>query len=209
MPIRYFTPEYFFHERTENSSEIKEKLYPEIVSRLNDVTNFWPLSVVKTSYNKNNQYNNFLLISELTDFIWKTVDSMIQDPIIMSSITADSLPVESRISSIWFNSYETGNYQEIHNHVGSSAEYIDNREYRTKYSFIYLLHNESKTGTIFRSSNYDAGIKSNPTFNTAELDNFGEGSLVVFPESLDHYVLPATGNRITVTGNIIVTSDNA
>ena len=136
--------------------------------------------------------NDFLLNCKLlTDSVWKAYDQLLDEPFILNAYQ-NKRPNHSTLQ-IWFNIYEVGDYQEIHNHVGD----MDSR-----YSFIYVLHNESDTGVCFRSSNPNELTYSE--VNTIHSKHVGveEGTLIIFPSFVDHYVLPATGNRVTISGNI-------
>ena len=127
------------------------------------------------------------------------MDKLLDHPLMKNSI--DPFRFYSSIfDKVWVNTYEEGEYQEIHNHNGI-AKVVDGKIYYNSFSFIYLLHNESETGTVFRSRNLSNDVSTNPESKAYKYVD--EGTLIMFPYYIDHYVLPATGKRITIAGNIL------
>jgi len=185
--FRYFLPDFFYRVHLENHLEIKE----ELMNIQLDMNKPWSLCSASTSFESD---NTALIDSSFTKFLWEAYDSMLE-----SSFIGDShsfiVPTSSRVS-MWMNVYERGDFQEIHNHVGGDVTF----------SFVYLLHDGSDTGLCFHSSNPNQlSYSMSNTMHTRGL-GIGEGNLMIFPSYFDHYVLPSTGKRITVPGNIVSTS---
>ena len=189
--IKYFLPEFFYVAEVEDHQQIKDSLYPQIQKLKGDLKSPWTLCNAKSSYELDvrTEINDFLYEEKLfTDALWKAYDDLLTEPLIRNSYDFQ-YPKESTVN-LWFNVYEKGSYQEIHNHIHPGDCY---------FSSVYLLHDESDTGLCFRSDNRDIVRYSSSTTMQPQLT---EGHLVIFPAYFDHYVLPATGDRITITGNI-------
>ena len=188
--FRYFLPDFFYRVHLENHVEVKE----ELMTIQLDMGKPWSLCSTSTSHCEN---NDALIESSFPKYLWEAYDEMLE-----SSFVGDShsviVPTSSSVK-MWMNVYEKGDFQEVHNHIGRD-------EPRHTFSFVYLLHDESETGLCFRSSNSNQLLYSmSDTMHTRGL-GIGEGNLMIFPSYFDHYVLPATGKRITVSGNIVSTS---
>ena len=193
MEISYFLPEFYACEHNERHDELKNELLPIIEEKT--LENRWELSNCKSSYSWYD--NSFLIHPILTEMISGLLDKILVSPLIKNSHGNLQLKA-TKFHSVWCNTYEPGGYQEIHNHNGIPVVYGENIYYNT-YSFIYVLHSESTTGTVFRSRNpsFDAST------NTYSVPCNKEGTLIMFPYYMDHYVLPTTGKRTTITGNIV------
>ena len=187
--FRYFLPDFFYRVHLENHLEIKE----ELMNIQLDMNKPWSLCSTSTSHYGD---NTDLIDSSFTKCLWEAYDSMLE-----SSFVKDShsfiIPTSSSVA-MWMNVYQKGDFQEVHNHIGRE-------EPRHTFSFVYILHDESETGLCFRSSNSNQLLYStSDTMHTRGL-GISEGDLMIFPSYFNHYVLPSTGKRITVSGNIVST----
>ena len=188
--FRYFLPDFFYSVHLENHLEIKE----ELMNIQLDMYKPWSLCPTSTSIGKD---DTALIESSLLKCLWDVYDSMLQSSLVEDSYSFIS-PTTSSVK-MWMNVYEKGDFQEVHNHIGRSGE-------EHTFSFAYLLHDESETGLCFRSSNPNQlSYSMSDTIHTRGL-GISEGNLIIFPSYFDHYVLPSTGKRITVSGNIVSTS---
>ena len=103
-----------------------------------------------------------------------------------------------------FTYYEKDNFQESHNHVGPCVE-KDGRLLHASFSIIYILHDENdKSSVMFKKAGPMPfkGLDENVIIDTS-YSSIGEGSVIIFPSNLDHYVKPClkTG-RVTIAFNI-------
>ena len=185
--FHYFIPTFFYTVEVAAHREIKELLLDKILETGGDTP--WTLCNAKSSFEK----PNTLLrdCKPLTESIWSGYDQLLEEPFIAN--TYGSKRPSSSTFNIWYNIYEVGDYQEVHNHIGDKSD---------RYSFIYILHDESDTGVCFRSSNPNELNYSNISSIHSKKVGVEEGTLVLFPSFVDHYVLPATGSRVTISGNI-------
>lgn len=194
--ISYFLPEFFYHVKVSNHAQIKEKFLPHI--KKSQTSNPWKLCNTKTSFGLANGTNDFLYDKIFLDSLWKAYDDVLDSPLIKESHQY-KYPTNSTVD-LWFNLYGEGDYQEVHDHSDDrSGNHI-------LYSSVYILEDTSTTGLCFRSSNkLIKRYATNNIIHTKDCE-IGEGSLVIFPAYLDHYVLPTNGTRITITGNIMSNS---
>lgn len=188
--FRYFIPDFFYNVHLENHQEIKE----ELMNIQLEMGKPWSLCNTSTSHCED---NTPLIDSSFPKYLWEAYDEMLDSSFLKESHSFIS-PTSSSVK-MWMNVYEKGDYQEVHNHIGD-----DNPKHI--FSFVYLLHDESETGLCFKSSNPNQLWYSHiDTIHTRGI-GLSEGSLIIFPSYFNHYVLPATGKRITVSGNIVSTS---
>lgn len=99
-------------------------------------------------------------------------------------------PKKSTVSEIWYNHYECGSNQEVHTHSGRG----------NLVSGIYMLELNEPNKTVFFSSLAGNGNVLTPS--SKQLTEAVEGSLILFPSALPHYVLNCEKARTTVAFNI-------
>ncbi len=104
----------------------------------------------------------------------------------------------------WFNKYEKGDFQELHDHTELNFE---PGSYPTL-SGIYILKSDDEPNyTSFEIKN-KKGIPFHPTkkkmvFDTSDVDDITEGTLILFSSTLSHMVKPVkTSGRVTIAFNI-------
>ncbi len=127
----------------------------------------------------------FLWEEELINpVVWESADEMFQS----SEGRISLLPSKSSLNDIWFNISRPGEYQEVHAHNPMN------------YSGIYLLHcNEPNNTSFYRPS---ARNEAYTTFTTGFMK---EGTVILFPADLLHYVKPAKEKRVTLAFNLTCT----
>lgn len=190
--LNYFLPEFFYSVELPNHKELKEEIYSTLLEM--DAENAWTLCNAKTTFRKDNEFlfNN----KNLTQSIWKAYDQLLEEDFIKNAY-AYTFPSQSHFDRLWFNSYEEGTFQEVHNHCGGLSP---------SYSVVYLIHDESDTGLVFSSSNRLITNYTDVRYAHTKDFGIGEGSIIFFPSYVDHYVLPTTGKRATISGNITSSS---
>jgi hypothetical protein len=176
-----FPGPFVFSTEVKNHKNIKDEYLPKILRDLEDnkskymVPN-WNCKVYST-------YDNIIDIHFDEDFteevIWNPLDECFENIEFLNS------PKDSIITQFWYNYYEDGFFQEVHTHGTSS------------FSGIYILSLEEKNTTIFKNVNQP--IYFNSIYKTEHLK---EGTVIIFPSSLNHYVNPVKGNKITISFNI-------
>lgn len=198
----YFFPiDFVYTQKINNHEQVKIKILNEINLRKNTEESCWTLSKLVTSYINTKEHNSFLCNDEISnDVIWTPLDNMFNE--IRDNFNFPwTAPKSSIIHSCWYNIYNKGDYQEVHDHVPS----YDNDGYIPSFSIIYILDSEGqKNTTVFRKK---FPLTATPpfqdvNFNTANYEDIGEGTVLIFPSHLEHYVLPETGKKITCSYNI-------
>jgi hypothetical protein len=196
MSLFVFPVKFVYWNPVKNHKLIKSQYYPKIINELNREKNNFA-----TQVNHNwecNCYSNFFKRDGEKIFdqyffdqvIWSVFDEMLYD--LSNSNINFSSPKKSSIIQIWYNYYEKGMFQEVHNHVSLHQ--------LSHFSGIYLMHLQGKNTTIFTN---DESIPTYPNLNVFKTDHISEGNLILFPSKLMHYVNPCLDNKLTVSFNIL------
>lgn len=192
--ILLFPGPFLYTHKLENHSSIKKKLVDFIE---NDIVSTNKKcgkgTIVKTSYydvmelGENDSFFKYLSESDLmNDIIWNPMDNCFsQLPFLINAY-----PKKSSVSGIWYNCFENGGLHEPHTHQNSFI------------SGIYILHLEEKNPTVF----FGSGL-SNDSFNYFyhETDYLEEGTVILFPSEMWHFVKAVKKKRITISFNINTT----
>lgn len=95
------------------------------------------------------------------------------------------------ITDLWYNSYTSGQYQEPHTHTGHRSSMV--------FSGIYLLdlHEENTTRFISPAPSWCREQEIHKLTRECE-----EGTVLIFPSSLMHYVVPSKAQKTTISFNI-------
>jgi hypothetical protein len=178
---------FLFYCNISNHSEIKKHYYPLVLDSFkkigDDPPSDWNCSV-KTTFS---HQMPFLKDQHLLDtIVWDPMDQMLKE------VDLASYPTESCIDEIWANLYEKTNFQEVHNHINPRS--------LIHFSGIYIIHQKGKNQTSF--VHHDSVGYLNTTINTKDLDDIGEGTVMIFPSHLLHYVNPVDKRRCTISFNI-------
>ena len=214
-----FSPQYIYWDNVKDHESIKEKLLPIIYkirkNELSDNHNPFELcTLVSSLYNKDNEktytINNFLQEPYVVDkVVWNTLDKCLKH-LREKCMIEVPVPQSSIISEAWFNMYNKGDHQEMHDHINVPVKH-NNRMYYTTYSIIYILKDESEqSSVVFREClNKDLmGYKQVEVFDTSKVPDIKEGTVLIFPSSLHHVVKPVLkSGRITIAYNIRSTWD--
>jgi len=111
-----------------------------------------------------------------------------------------------RSGEVWLNLYEKGGYQEIHDHA------FPNRSFSCAYMLNLPSENNAGGELVFENTNFPIIQSSglNRIFNAFNYEKFipevTNGTLVVFPSWIKHYVLPNKSYtpRVTISANFTV-----
>jgi len=214
-----FSPQYIYWDNVKDHESIKEKLLPTIYkikeNELNGDHNPFELcSLVSSLYNKDhdktNHINMFLHDPSIVDkVVWNTVDKCLKH-LREKCMIEVPVPQNSILSEAWFNIYNKGDHQEMHDHISVPIKH-NNRMYYTTYSLIYILKDESEeSSVVFREClNKDLmGYKQVEIFDTSKVPDIKEGTVLVFPSNLLHTVTPCIKpGRITIAYNVYCNFD--
>lgn len=182
-----------FKGQVSNNEILKNLLVSEILNESKDleIPEDWTTHKVKTSFStQSNILNRTELTSQYVDCMRDVFDK----------------DFDVSINKIWYNVYTDGEYQEVHDHLGSLFE-------PSHFSFIHFLcfDKENHKPPEFR----DPLSQLRTTSLELERNNCGEvyvpdvkeGDLIMFPSYLQHCVPPGKKTeypRITISFNVKV-----
>lgn len=215
MPSYIFPGEHVFWTELENHMDIKNKMTPMIenliANRNKDSEKNWRACKVKFSTFEKGYGVSFLEDSViLNEIVWKPIHEMYEQ---MHKDHKINIPYPSSFVSQtpFINIYQEGDFQEMHNHVGK-PKILNDKLYKPIFSLVYILHDsdEHKTGILFKGTIPEGYRKEgNVLFlNTCDENSIREGTVLIFPASLDHMVNPVLkSGRTTIVYNIIANWD--
>ena len=210
MPLYQFPSEIVYWTRVKEHESIKSKLLQKIdeiqaTEKLNNpfdctmTTNFGKLKRdVSTIHNfLDQECIQKMFVQPFKEFLNDTNVFQIK-------------PKNFTIYQYWFNKYNKGDFQEAHDHCVSNFE--DN-SYPTL-SGIYILKSDDEPNSTTFEIKDKKGIPFHPTktkmvFDTSNVDDIKEGTLILFSSTLSHMVKPIqTSGRVTIAFNIACTFDS-
>lgn len=197
-----FTREFVFSKEIESRELVDDYLLQCISERKGQLEEPWSLCNAQSSYLKPPAFNEFIHNDLVLDnVLWNPLDEMIQEVCSFSPT-----PEYSKCTEAWYNIYNTGSFQEIHDHK-TRDQVHDGNDYYSSYSAIYILKDGGVPNSTVFSKKVDilGPIPINrQVMNTGSYDNIKSGVVVIFPSTLDHFVLPHIGveDRITLSFNI-------
>lgn len=204
--FKIFPFNFIFWESVTEHSQIKQKylnLIEKTKSNLHK-NNSWKCDVVSSF--RNTEINDYVFDSFFMDtVVWKYFDEFLKNKPFDFEV-----PKNSFILNIWYNFYNPGQYQEIHNHTGRGSDLLilsepKNESYHGLFSGIYILDSQETNKTVF----YQPGPNPCTRKNEIKLftDDIPEGSVIFFPSGLLHYTMPAEKSRTIVSFNITSSFD--
>jgi predicted 2-oxoglutarate/Fe(II)-dependent dioxygenase YbiX len=201
MNLHIFPTKFIYWSRIKNHNKIKEKYYPLILKNQNEYGSKFRETVSKkwncdcySSFFSPEDTKNIFDDDFSNEVIWSVFDEMLNvfnnSPIDLSM----PIPKQSRICDIWYNHYDHGMYQEIHNHSHNNPI--------VHFSGIYLMELNEDNTTIFFNKNECKFYSDKIDVITYDTKHIGEGNVIIFPSELLHYVNPSLKGRTTVSFNI-------
>ena len=208
MGIYYFPSEFVFWTENVKHTELKD----ELVEKINKDAqirkqNTEGLSNAVTNFIKN-EYCQFLNDTTLIEnVVVEPFKEMIKE--FNSRMNANRLNINNiRVGSTWYTKYKTGGYFGMHSHLGEVNSMVYNNEsYHRSFSLIYILNDKNtKNSTEFfvpGACRTSASNLPDYSFNTGDIPDIKEGSIIIFPASLYHRVFPSIEpDRIVISYNI-------
>jgi hypothetical protein len=115
---------------------------------------------------------------------------------------------EIGVANSWYTKYDTQGRFTMHKHEFGEMFYENGKSFKTAFSIIYILKDENpKNSTSFFCPSVERlSFLNNPNqyhYDTSFNPEIGEGSILIFPSSLYHEVVPCDKpGRITISYNL-------
>lgn len=134
-----------------------------------------------TNFHFSAKHNRWYTDYDLKCIVWNPIDKLL--------IHLKQGNSKCDIKDIWWNVYQTGDYAPIHNHGNCGL------------SGLYVLESNEPNKTIFM---YHNNYLIKPTSDTEYHRTYDvtEGTVLLFPSSLYHYVDPTEQRRMSISFNV-------
>jgi hypothetical protein len=217
MGIFYFPANFVYWEKVKDHDKIKDCLLDEINKREScDSVHKKDVLLNKSSSDYHFRKKDILEYCSGTDIkniVWEPLEHALEE--MNSRKHATKIVVnESYITASWYTRYESDGSMQMHNH--SSGPYIkDGKIFTPTFSMIYILNDKNEgNSTCFKETvaentvsvmrpKYMNNGSMESEFQTANVKEISEGTVLIFPSSLYHMVeLVAIPGRITIALNI-------
>jgi predicted 2-oxoglutarate/Fe(II)-dependent dioxygenase YbiX len=137
--------------------------------------------------------------------VWDSIEELVKK--LNDRENFQKIPLgESIVKSCWISQYNKNASVSCHNHspeIPQIQHFIDGKMFRSTFSMIYIINddNERNQTEFLEPSMFGNNIsKSAETrFNTRDVEEIGEGTVLIFPSNLYHQV-----NSIQRPGRIIM-----
>tara|TARA_B100000405_G_scaffold13983_2_gene11634 strand:+ start:3183 stop:3854 length:672 start_codon:yes stop_codon:yes gene_type:complete len=214
MPILCFPSDFVYWESIDKHEEIKLKLLPAITAAKDDnKDNPWSASIVNSGFDTNEKAR-------------EKKNAMLNDLFVMEHVV--KIPINHLLSQLselypfkiedlfikdwWWNFYDRGHFQEQHHHSAPPVE-KDGKLFYPAVSLIYILHDENISSSVLFNKTAPVPMQATShdlTFDTGDLKDVKEGTVLVFPSGLRHCVRPCSvPGRVTLSFNVYANlSDN-
>jgi predicted 2-oxoglutarate/Fe(II)-dependent dioxygenase YbiX len=144
---------------------------------------------------------DFLDNETIDKIVTENLEKMISE----TNCFPEKKPTETLISHYWFNVYEKGDFQEMHNH-NTIPRVINGKRFDDIFSMIYILHDEESSTVLFRIDDTEIPfypMKCTVDFATPMVDDIKEGTILIFSSHLKHAVIPVKqSGRTTIAFNV-------
>jgi hypothetical protein len=202
MPHIKFPCHCVYWTQVKDHENIKSKLVPIIHNLITENNYDNPFKKDCTMTTNFSEKTDFLDNEMKEKIIWKCLGEMISETNCFTFLkTSDAI-----IKNYWFNVYEKGDFQEMHQHRDLPS-IIDGKRYDTTFSIIYILNSEEEdNSTIFKLTGTTIPyipMLQECEFDTGSIKEIKEGTLLIFSNQLNHFVRPIKkSGRITIAFNV-------
>jgi hypothetical protein len=205
--IHYFNSPFLYWEKCEEHSSVKDLILPRIEKDYSEnkqyyqENNVWECDCTSSFHDevggKRDVINQSIVDEDLIiNSIFKVYNNMLQHLLNDNSIDDKEFAyfTDSYVDDLWYNYYQPGENQEIHEH------------FHNIFSGVYLLE---LSGHYNNTVWYNGGsntffCESTMTFGQKKsIDNdITEGNIIIFPSALPHYVPNTKSKKVTLSFNI-------
>ena len=200
MPHFKFPCHYVHWGQVKDHENIKSKLLPIINSLIskNKYTNPFKACTMTTNFSK---MSDFMDRETMDKIIGTHLEEMVSETNCFPILK----PLDAIVTEYWFNVYQKGDFQEMHNHQGL-PEVRNGKRYDNIFSIVYILNSEEDNSTIFKLMGTDTPyfpMMKDCDFYTGGIEEIKEGTLLIFSSQLNHFVRPIEkSGRITIAFNV-------
>ena len=185
-----FPSAYIWHRTLPNHEEIKARVLPKIISEAeqnqSESAYKWSddcPSTVVTSYRNKDRIFEVFQLEDLQHIALESLGEFIRSGELRNAVFADNYTLKA----FWWNRYCEGSIAPPHVHsCGISG--------------VYFLEQTGESPLHFMDVNPHATDSERPSLTFSP--QVGEGSVLLFPGTLTHWVAPASGPRTTVSFNL-------
>jgi hypothetical protein len=212
MGVYYFPSEFIFWTENKKHTELKDELVEKINQDAqireentrgvqNAITNF--------TGNADSDFLNDNILRE--NIVIEPFKEMIKE--FNSRMNVHKLNIKNiYIRPPWYTKYKTGGYFALHSHLQTNSSVYDGELYQTSFSLIYILNDKNTKNTtefsVLSPCRTSAFNLNQYRFDTGDVPDIKEGSIIIFPASLYHQVFPSIEpDRIVISYNIECTYD--
>ena len=209
MGIYFFPSEFVYWTENTEHSKMKDKLMTKIKSTENIYKDNTPgVFNAFTSFSSTEANKEMSFLGEpdvLEALVFKPYKQMIKEYNLRGH--TDKLVIDKCVVDAgWYTKYERGGGFKIHNHETCAIQQ-EGDIFKSTFSFIYILNDENENnGTEFivpYMCKTSATRDDDYSFDTGDVSEIKEGSIIVFPSSLYHHVNPCSiPGRITISYNM-------
>ena len=202
MPHIKFPSHYLYWTQVKDHENIKSNLVPIIHNLITENNYDNPFKKDCTMTTNFSEKTDFLDNEMKEKIIWKCLVEMISE----TNCFPEKNPTEIVISEYWFNVYEKGDFQEMHNH--RCLPMLKNgKRYDQTFSMVYILNSEEEDNSIiFKLTGTTipyVPMLQECEFDTGSVKEIKEGTLLIFSNQLEHCVRPIKkSGRITIAFNV-------
>lgn len=200
MGIFLFPTNFVYWDNVKNHKNIKGDLMCKI-EELDSTTESKGLTNATTSFIPSNRVDihKFMNDNTLQQLVWNPLENLLSN--LPNIKLKDSVIVAS-----WYTKYNTNGTFNLHNHYG---DYIvtNGNIYKPTFSIIYILNDDNECNSTHFRVPMGAPLSTvngqELLYDTSTNNEIKEGTVLIFPSSLYHEVLPVKiSGRITIAFNI-------
>jgi len=208
MGVFYFPSDFVYWEKIKEHEKFKKQITTlisknkEYISEHKLVVNGKSTHTTDNNYYKN-QLNKLILQNNqmIKSIVWETLDNAINE--LNSRKGFQELRYkESSILNFWCSLYDKNSTVKCHNHSNNQEYIIKNEVFKPTFSLIYIVKDDNEENQTEFIQPSMCGISTSrnaqTNFNTKYIKDIGEGTVMIFPSTLYHFV-----NNIEKPGRII------
>jgi len=217
MPFFHFPCDYVYWTHVEDHENIKAKYLPKVreAEKKHKGNTQGLIGEAVTGYteddNLTDELNKFIREPDITNsVVWNSINKLLKDNIEDKNMWKFRF-TESYIKVAWYTSYDANVYFPLHTHDDGEPMFRNGMTYYPSFSMIYILNDENeRNSTVFKTFENPRSLcaRKEITFNTGNIPDIKEGSVLIFPAHLPHYVIQAMKpGRVTIAYNLYSTYD--